>query len=93
MLTIAYEASPDIAADLAADMAADKKKPRGFAGLFADGGAGRRGRGNAVHQLDGGERSATDSLASPASPSWPEIARRNVFARPRVTCCSSFVTR
>src|ERR1700722_4936810 len=32
-------------------------------------------------------------LVSASAPSCPDNARRNVFARPRVTCCSSRVTR
>src|SRR3954454_14909498 len=28
-----------------------------------------------------------------SGPSWPEIARRREFARPRVRCCSSSVAR
>src|SRR5229473_5331101 len=31
--------------------------------------------------------------ANAPAPSWPEIARRRVFARPRVRCCSSRVAR
>jgi hypothetical protein len=34
---------------------------------------------------------ASDVNAS--GPSWPEMARRSEFARPRVTCCSSPVAR
>ena len=46
-----------------------------------------------LHETHRSSVSLTSSLANPSSPSCPEIARRNVLARPRVTCCSSFVTR
>src|SRR5690348_1644249 len=37
--------------------------------------------------------SASLIFASVSAPSWPESARRNVFARPRVRCVSSRVAR
>ena len=37
--------------------------------------------------------SCTAGDVKPSGPSCPDIARRSVFARPRVRCCSSRVTR
>src|SRR6185503_17436220 len=37
--------------------------------------------------------SASFTIASESAPSWPDSARRSVFALPRVRCCSSCVTR
>src|SRR5947207_4210367 len=46
-----------------------------------------------LHPLQETQRSSASLTASSPCSSWLESARRSVFARPRVRCCSSIVAR
>src|SRR6187455_3878348 len=46
-----------------------------------------------LHDTHKSSASFTASLVNASVPSWPESASLSVFARPRVTCCSSRVAR
>src|SRR5918911_5336828 len=46
-----------------------------------------------LHDTQRSSASYTASEVNASGPSCPEIASRNVFARPRVRCCSSRVAR
>ena len=46
-----------------------------------------------LHETQRSSASFTASLVNASVPSWPESASLSVFARPRVTCCSSRVAR